>query len=262
MQRQVSDVVKVLLVPTTAFRSKRHWYLDAGESGGQMIVWRKAGKVMKWVPLPSTLRESTMRRKVQREVSFLSPALSPPLRKKGKLDTSGNKGCKCSLGSPCKRLRLESAAAGRLPHCEPRLAKFPSSKKVEILFIRNGLFHTYTYAHARTTAHIHGEVRRWYVRGSENRVRRDIHTHTHTHTHTYTHACIYTRRVEKETSKGERRKGVLQKHNAGVLVCLQILLLVYASQQCIGTLSMLLLILRGWAGKRFFCLKMKGRNTV
>jgi len=40
------------------------------------------------------------------------------------------------------------------------------------------------------------------------------------------------------------------------------LLLVYASQRCIGTLNMLLLIPRGWAGKRFFYAKMKLLNTV
>ena len=76
MQRKVSGEVKVLLVSTSATRSKRHWYLDTGESiCGQIIVWRRANKVMKWVPLPNTLRESTMCRKVDHEVSFLSPAL-------------------------------------------------------------------------------------------------------------------------------------------------------------------------------------------
>lgn len=152
MQTQVLDVVKVLLVSTTATRSKRHWYLDQDESiHGQVITWRRAGQTMKWVPLPNTFRESTMKRKVDRQVSFLSPALSPPLRKKSKSNKAGNDGCKCTLGTPCKRLRLETAVAGHLPHCDPRLAKFPSLKKV--------LLHIWIISHTRT--HI-------------------PHTHTHT----------------------------------------------------------------------------------
>lgn len=175
MQSQVSDVVKVLLVPTSATRSKRHWYLDETESiHGQKITWRRAGQVMKWVPLPSTLRESTMRRKVDRQVSFLSPALSPPLRKKSKLDKAVNNGCKCSLGSPCKRLRLETAAEGRLPHCQPRLAKFPSTKKVFLHICIISRVHICT----RTARHIHMHTL--------------TYTYTHSHTRTRTNTCIYT----------------------------------------------------------------------
>ena len=163
MQRKVSGEDKVLLVPTSATRSKRHWYLDAGESiCGQIIVWRRASKAMKWVPLPNTLRESTMRRKVDRQVAFLSPALSPPLRKREKSGaTTANKGCKCALGAPCKRLRLESAAAGRLPHCEPRLATFPSTKQVFIFVFFYFATYTHTHNHTHTQTWRGGAVARW-----------------------------------------------------------------------------------------------------
>ena len=166
---------QVLLVPTNAPRAKRHWYLDKKVSiPDKMLVWRRGGRKMQWVPLPLSLRESTLKRKADREVALLSPAFSPPLRKKGRCETAKSNGCKCSLGGPCKKLRLQSAAAGRLPACDPRLCKFPSKKKVFITHVQ----HTHTYAcmHARTYIHT-------YIR---THMRTHAHARTHAHTHTHT----------------------------------------------------------------------------
>ena len=77
---------------------------------------------MKWVPLSSKFRKTTMQERAHRRVAMLTPIVSPKLRKRGRSSYSQSNGCKCALGSPCKRLRLQNTA---LPPCDPRLAKFP-----------------------------------------------------------------------------------------------------------------------------------------
>ena len=127
MESRDSVVPKVILVPTNAPRARANWILDTQASTfGGSITWRRAGKPMTWVPLPTSVRRSTLQHRVERRVSMLSPALSPPLRKRGRIDSSQNKGCKCALGDVCRRLRLKTT----LPPCQPRLAAYPKDSKV------------------------------------------------------------------------------------------------------------------------------------
>ena len=126
-QTRGSTVPKIILVPTRAPRAKQNWTLDKEESApGSRLTWRLADRVMTWIPTASTVRESTLQQRVERRVSILSPTLSPPPRKRGRSDSSQNKGCKCALGEACRRLRLKT----KLPACQPRLAAYPKQSKV------------------------------------------------------------------------------------------------------------------------------------
>lgn len=121
---------KVILVPTSATRSKKHWILDNKKSITNKIVWTRAKEQMTWIALPNVVRASTTRVQADRRVSILSPALSPPLLPKGKAATAQNQGCPCALGEQCRKLRFDARHMGTLPPVDPRLAKFPSTKTV------------------------------------------------------------------------------------------------------------------------------------
>ena len=137
MNRCHDQTNKLLLVPTTATRAKTHWILDKKKSQGKVLTWTRAGKVMRWIPLPITTRISTFLRRADNRVSDVSPGLSPPPRKRKKLnpnlnveEVGENHGCKCRLGNVCKHARLEAVDNGELPKGDLRLSEFPSTKKV------------------------------------------------------------------------------------------------------------------------------------
>lgn len=120
---------KVILYPTTAPHAKRHWLLSCEQSAlGKSITWTRAGEIMKWVTLPCTTRVATLKKRADRLVKDLSPVVSPRKRKRGKAATAQNNGCCCKL-EKCKQIRLEAGGReNRLPACEPRTARLPSTK--------------------------------------------------------------------------------------------------------------------------------------
>ena len=127
MQRPHSK--KLIIVPKSAPASRLHWLLDEANSRPHEIVtWHRAGAVMKWVPLPSNVRKTTVQQRADRRVSILTPVLSPKPRKRRRTKKiCVSYGCQCALkGDVCKKLRLGSD----LPSCDPRLAKRPSTNKV------------------------------------------------------------------------------------------------------------------------------------
>ena len=97
--RLYKDGSRVLLVPTTATRSKTHWLLDTEQSTDILLVWRQAGKQMRWIPSPGTFRPSTLRDRSDRLVAPLDGAPSPPAPKRGKIALKDNDGCHCSIGT-------------------------------------------------------------------------------------------------------------------------------------------------------------------
>ena len=137
MNRCHDPTNKLLLVPTTATRAKQHWILDKKQSQSKVLCWTRAGKVMKWVPLPMTTRRTTVLRRADNRVSDVSPGLSPPLRKRQKYNHEGirageNHGCKCRLGDVCVKARLKAREEGELPMGEPRISQLPSTAPVRM----------------------------------------------------------------------------------------------------------------------------------